>query len=360
MMRKQQAGFTLLETMVSLVILMVVSGIVMSGMLQMMNTQGTIANRTEMHTSVRSATELLTQEIGQAGKISLPTPPAGVVWAMTTGVIVPGDTPIPFPVTFNVTNPATGNPVLFEGERVIVDTGLNRETVQLTCTAGPGQCPFTSNAWTATFSNSHLANAPINVQGAFATGIVPPAAGVLPNPPLGYLGYPSTALTEGSTGTVLKLYGDINGDGNMVYVEYTCDWANAKGNGPILYRNQMPFDAAAKPAIDPSMAVLTSLDPQGNPNDANGNTVPCFKYQVQTIGGANAASLDRVFVTDVAVTLTVDTQNVDPTTGKVQTETKALLNVSPRNVFDAWELDSLLYTNRVHPTPSVTKTNLIP
>src|SRR5256884_10005082 len=72
MMRKKQAGFTLMETMVSLVVLLGVSAIVMSGMVQMMWTQGTISNRTEMHTSVRSATELLQQEIGQAGGASPP------------------------------------------------------------------------------------------------------------------------------------------------------------------------------------------------------------------------------------------------------------------------------------------------
>jgi len=76
MKRKQQAGFTLLETMVSLFVLLAISAIVMNGMNQMMMTQGTIANRTEMHTSVRGATELLEQEIGQAGRIALPPRPA--------------------------------------------------------------------------------------------------------------------------------------------------------------------------------------------------------------------------------------------------------------------------------------------
>ena len=73
MKRTRQSGFTLMETMVTLVIFLIVSAIVMSGIVQMMSTQGTVANRTEMHSSVRSATELLQQEIGQAGRISLPT-----------------------------------------------------------------------------------------------------------------------------------------------------------------------------------------------------------------------------------------------------------------------------------------------
>jgi len=65
-------GFSLLEMMVSLVVLLIVMSIVMSGMAQLTAGQGTIVNRTEMHRSVRGATELLQQEVGQAGRISLP------------------------------------------------------------------------------------------------------------------------------------------------------------------------------------------------------------------------------------------------------------------------------------------------
>jgi len=51
------------------------------------------------------------------------------------------------------------------------------------------------------------------------------------------------SVTDGSTGNVLKIFGDVNGDGRMVYVEYRCD--TAAGN---LYRQSVAFDAAAKPA----------------------------------------------------------------------------------------------------------------
>src|SRR5260221_4364819 len=75
--KKFQAGFSLLETMVAMAVLLGVGAIVMYGTLRMMNTQGTITNRTEMHSSVRSATELLQQEIGQAGRIAPPLDLAG-------------------------------------------------------------------------------------------------------------------------------------------------------------------------------------------------------------------------------------------------------------------------------------------
>ena len=373
-MRKKQAGFTLMETMVSLVVLLGVSAIVMSGLVQMMWTQGTITNRTEMHTSVRSATELLQQEIGQAGKISLPTPPAGVAWAMTTPVAINVNIGlITQAVTFNVFD-GVGNPVLYEGEWVTVDTGLNKEAVQLTCGAGPGNCQLPSNAWTATFYYNHVPGAilgtgtigvPISIPGAFSGGIIPPAAGVMPAPPAGYAGYPdfpagypvAPALNNGSTGTVLKLFGDVNGDGNLVYVEYTCV-PGTPANPGFLYRNQVNFwDNQVVPPLDPSMIVLTGV--LTNPNDANGNAVPCFNYQLQTKEGVNAAAKDLAFVTDVAVTLTVQTASPDPETHQLQTETKALLNVSPRNVYDAYDFATLDYANRIQPTPPLIKANIL-
>jgi hypothetical protein len=65
------------------------------------------------------------------------------------------------------------------------------------------------------------------------------------------------------------------------------------------------------------------------------------------------------YVIDVAVTLTAQTQIVDPQTGAFQQETKALLNVSPRNVFEVWNVASLGITNRVQPMPA-TVTSLLP
>jgi hypothetical protein len=51
------------------------------------------------------------------------------------------------------------------------------------------------------------------------------------------------------------------------------------------------------------------------------------------------------------VTLSVQTQDIDPVTRQFQIETKTLLNVSPRNVFHTWQLASMLETSRVQPTP---------
>ena len=107
----------------------------------------------------------------------------------------------------------------------------------------------------------------------------------------------------------------------------------------------MPFTAGAKPAYTVDMVLIDNIL-------ANPGGTPCFTYQTQSAGGVN-------YVTDVAITLTVRTQNRDVNTNDFQTESKALLNVSPRNVFNVWQLAGLGVTNRVQPTPA-TVTALLP
>ena len=297
------AGFSLLEMMISMVILLGVTGVVMSGLLQTTKTETTVQNRTEMHASVRSATELMQQEIGQAGRVSLP-PVTNI--QMTTAVTAGTN------VQATLTSGAAAG--MFANEYLVVDAGINQETVLVTSISG--------NNINGNFGLNHAANVPVAVQGGFGTGIVPET---------------SVGMTNGSDGTHLKLYGDINGDGNMVYIEYICDYANS-GN---LYRSSTPFSAGT---IVAKQVLLPNLASTGNPNGT-----ACFVYQERPVN-CNATTVP-CFVTDVAVTLTVQTQQPDPFTGLYQKETKALLNVSPRNVFDAYDL-STASNNRVQPMPS--------
>ena len=327
MISKPQNGFTLLETMVSLAVLLGVSAIVMSGMVQMMKTQSAVGNRTEMHASVRSATELLQQEIGQAGKISLGPPNVSV----TMAPVLSGSQNIIF-------TPSTGVTV-YPGEYLTVDLGNSQEVVAVT---------GTSASPSATFVKAHpSALTPVAALGAFATGVVPPDAASVTagcanaTLPTGgtYPGFPN-----GSTCTNLKLYGDVNGDGNLVYIEYTCS-QGTQANPGFLYRNQMLITAASKPANDNTMILLGNV--LANPNDANNNPVPCFNYQVRQIG-----NLPNYCVTNVALTLTVQTQNKDQQTQQFQPETKALLNVGPRNVIEVWGTANLVDSTRAQSMPA--------
>lgn len=313
--RRGEAGYTLLELIITTLIMTVVSGSAFSAILRLTKTNGTVSNRTEMHAGVRNATELLQQEIGQAGRITF----AAKSLKLSTVVAAPANGVV---VTLTSDPVATGISGLFVGEYVVIDAGNQEETVQLTAVnAGTKQI-------TANFTKTHALNAPVRVYGGFREGIIPPS-----NP-------------NGSTSSILKMFGDINGTGQMVYVEYRCVIQNGLGN---LIRRSMPFETVNKPAITADQSLLNNIT--DNPNGT-----ACFTYQV-------AQQNNDDFVTDVAVTLTVQTADRDPLTHLFDTETKALLNVSPRNVFNIWQLagqsTTSASTGRVQPTPA-SVTNLLP
>jgi len=297
---KREAGFSMLELLVAMGILVVVVGAAMGVLQRLVNSQQTIWNRTQMHAGVRSATELLQQEVGQAGRVVSLT--NGLTLGAAVGVGAQ---------TVAVTSPAGTDPVagMFPTELVTVGYDTTQETVALTA------IDTANKTITANFVNAHAAGVPVTVAGGFSSGIIP------------------TAVAAGSTGFVLKMFGDINSDGLPLYIEYTCDTANG-----LLYRNAMSWTVGAKPALDPSMVLLRNIT-------ANPLNAPCFTYQTQIVAGTP-------FVTDVAITLTVQTELVDPITKQKQQETKALLNVSPRNIFNVWELASIGLFDRVQPTPA--------
>jgi prepilin-type N-terminal cleavage/methylation domain-containing protein len=329
MRRDAQSGFSLPELLIAMAIMLLISGAAVTALMKMQGAQATIWNRTQMHSGIRGATEVLQQEVGQAGRIALPMNAAGVPYTVTMGAVAAGSNP----ATITSTKPAgDATEGMFLGQKLLVGVGANQETVTITA-------PPTATQITATFLNAHNAGEPVLALGAFGTGIVPPLASPSAYAP----GGPTFTYANGSTGTVLKLYGDINADGNMVYIEYTCD-TDTNNN---LYRNVMPWNtvSTSKPPISASKVLLSNV--MRNPG-----STPCFTYQTAVVGG-------NVYVVDVAITLTVQTQVIDPVTKQYQTQTKALLNVSPRNTFNAWQMASLGVSNRIQPMPP-TITLLLP
>jgi hypothetical protein len=288
---QSQAGFSLTEALVATSVLLLLFGAATNGLNQTVTFSRTTTNRAEMHGSVRGATELLQQEIGQAGRVTLPGPIA------LAGAVVKGTAQ-----TVALTTAAG----LFTGANVVIGTGMLGETVTITGIAG--------TSITANFTVDHAAGEPLQIYGGFGTGVVPPTQ------------------TNGSTGTVLKLYGDINDDGQMLYVEYTCDIATNS-----LYRNVMAWNAGSKPALTPGMVLLNNVI-------ANPGNSPCFTYQVEDVAGLK-------FVTGVAVTLSVHSQQKDAYSKQFQQATKTLLNVSPRNIFLVWTMESIGVHNRLQPMP---------
>jgi hypothetical protein len=287
---RAQAGFSLVEALVAVSVLLLLFSAATNGLNQTAILSKTVGNRTEMHGSVRGATELMQQEIGQAGRVALP----GAV-ALSAAVLKGLN-------SVSLTTSAG----LFTGAKAVIGTGNQEETVQLTAVAG--------NVVTGMFAKDHAAGEPVQVFGGFGTGVVPPS------------------MANGSTGTVLKLYGDVNDDGQMLYIEYTCDTA-----ANLLYRNVMAWDAAAKPVKTPEMVLLNNIIP--NPGNA-----PCFTYQTEVVSG-------NTYVIGVAVTLSVKSQQKDHFSKTFQQATKTLLNVSPRNIFLVWSMVSIGVTTRLQPMP---------
>jgi type II secretory pathway pseudopilin PulG len=344
---KSESGFSLAELMVATGLLLVVSSIVTSALMQMTQSQQTIWNRTEMHSGIRGATELLQQEVGQAGRISLPgkitlDPSSdGVTAAEIVTAILGADT------SCNAAAPLTG------ATQVALTTDSATETATsgiFADPAGPAYMLLTTmdgdsqetvkvgsvdsgSLITVCFSKPHAPGTVLLPMGSFATGIIP-----------------DSGIINASDGDSLKMYGDINGDGKMVYVEYTCDTANHK-----LYRQVFYFGDAKVAPTDNDILL-------GNIRDNPGGT-PCFTYQTtqnQTPPCCTVQGTAFNFVLDVAITLTVETEEIDPITRQKQTETKALLNVSPRNVFNAWMLASIGYTDRIQSTPTTVTALLAP
>ena len=343
--RASESGFSLVELLVGTTLLLVLGSLLTNTLMQASKHQQTISNRTAMHGGIRGATEQLQQEVGQAGGITLPTTSV----TMQTAVTVPSGTTPCVQVDGGWSGGVTATVTLSSiagmwagsttGIKLTTLDGDSSETIIVqTLTAASKQI-------TACFSRSHAANAKLMALGGFPEGILAPSPAY---------GAPWSATagtyTNGSDANRLKLFGDVNGDGTLVYVEYFCDNGDVGGSPTHnLYRNVMAFDAASKPAVTASQVLLGNV----YPNPPDGATArPCFKYQWVTIEG-------QQYVLDVAITLTVRTQQIDPVTKKYQTETKALLNVSPRNVFNTWMMAGLGETGRLQFTPP-TVTALLP
>src|SRR5260370_36212802 len=90
--------------------------------------------------------------------------------------------------------------------QLVIDTGDKEETVAVT------NLVTETKTFTGIFFIPHAAGVPVRVAGAFASGVVPTnyTCGLPP-------------VNCGSTPYILKLYGDINDDGIMQYIEYYCD-----------------------------------------------------------------------------------------------------------------------------------------
>ena len=217
-------GFSLLEALASTAILVVLSSATLSGLLAYQRAYSSLELKADMHSGLRGAAEMLSQEIGQAGKLSY----AGTTLSST---VIGGPT-AQLQSVASTTN-------IFTGEQLLIDAGLSQEIVTVTA--------VTSSSIKAVFQKSHASGTPVNGVGVFPQGVL-----------------------SSSTESELQLIGDINGDGTLVYAQYDCDTTAG-----TVSRSVTALPAAS---MNPSQVVLQGLTT--NPNGA-----PCFRYTTATAAG---------------------------------------------------------------------------
>src|ERR1043166_8882159 len=174
---RREAGFSLVELIVSFTVLLLVAGIALTALVYSQRIYMSQQSQADMHAGLRGAFELMTQEIGQAGALNF-----------TTQTLTP--TIHGCSSAQNVAISSSAN--IFVGEKLLVDTGGSQESVAVTAVG--------SNQITAIFTHDHAAGVLVTVRGVFPQGVL-----------------------SSSTSTSLKIVGDVNADGTLSYVQYDCE-----------------------------------------------------------------------------------------------------------------------------------------
>lgn len=265
------------------VVMLLVSGASLSMLTAYQKRSASTVLETNLQAGLRSAADLLAQEISQAGLLSF----------------------TPTTLTAGITGSAASQSVgvasvsgMFVGEKLQIDRGTQQEVVSITAIG--------TSSITGVFTQSHGAGAMVNAVGVFPQGIL-----------------------SSSTSTQLRLFGDINADGTMVYVRYDCSATSG-----TLSRSITPITASSS---SPGVILVDKVI-------ANSGGVPCFRYVSTTVGGST-------FVTSVSVTLTARSAQADPQTGGAITETKSFLGLASRNVVLGVAFANAGLTSRLQPTP---------
>jgi prepilin-type N-terminal cleavage/methylation domain-containing protein len=232
---KAEHGFSLPELMVSLLIFLPITAATFSLFSISIGEHGSEQSSAEMTQEARSALELMTEEISQAGTRR----DAGT--GTTTAI---AGSPTAQSVT--VASSSTFAP----GDYVEIDLGGNSELVQISAVG--------SNSITGVFRLAHnTIPTPVRLYSyPYLSGVIPPAG----------LGANSSTTT-----TTLRFFGDINSDGNVNFVEYAYDAANARitrsvtpltqvtKNSPIAFISNIKAGSPQFTLYTDSLGIVTSV-----------------------------------------------------------------------------------------------------
>jgi len=327
-------GFSLIEVLVSVIIITVL----MSAVFQFLrfNQQRYRGDQllAERNQGARSALELMTLELQQAGhNPNLSTTRSLTAAATQTGGIV----------SISVNNAAG----IFYGNLVEIGSSTsdsNREVVQVT---GDGTHTITSTSFPAIITLSHAANQPV------FTRSLPFPNGIL---------YNAAAVGTGQTVNVnlIQYFGDIEGNGSLRYGEYKlaelvpprtstlqCTTPSGPQNCHILELSRFitpimnPNIPASKSATSDTFSPLADnilAFPDGTGIFLNPDQKPIFQLNYDTFG--NLTYGFTTYVRSVDIDLTMQTVDKDPEVNEFRT-IRMRSHIVPTNINYAWGITLL-------------------
>ncbi|MBK7996687.1 MAG: prepilin-type N-terminal cleavage/methylation domain-containing protein [Blastocatellia bacterium] len=249
--KKNNKGFSLIELLITLAILLIVSAVIISAFTNTVKSLRRETSIAQRDSDVKRALQLMSLELEQAGTSPdiLNTNSANPT--TTTLQNATNVTATAYPSTFNnlsLSNTTSGFAVrgLYPGRRLILglpEGSNNSQTLQVASL--PNNC---TNPCTISVTNNGAKNHPA------ATPVTSPALpimfGILNPPPLTSGNLPLTATSKNVNR--IGFIGDILSNGRLQYVEYTYDAATSR-----IYRSLTPLNPN-----DPDNAAL-------NPNAPN-------------------------------------------------------------------------------------------
>jgi hypothetical protein len=215
---------------------------------------------------------------------------------------------------------------MYAGEILLVDPGPNEEPVTIVS--------LTSTSVNGIFANNHpTAGAVIYAIGVSPNGIVAPSTSATTPGGVSCVTVPTGVTytaTDGSTCNVLNVWGDLNSDGTLVYVRYTCNTTTTPGT---LTRSVTTITPGAN-TVSTAQTLLSTL----TPNPPSSAPTPCFQYDLSTQQiTVNGVTSTYYMIANIGLTLSVQTLKPDPLTGQYLTMTKSFLDLSPRNILAGYE-----------------------
>ncbi len=368
--KNSEAGFSLVELMISMALLMIIAGATISAMNSSQKRYRQSEAERALHQQMRGAIDQITQEISEAGLV-----PTGMelISGVTAGAVTTAGftTQIPTLTVAWATGGAQSITVssvagLFINENIWVGTGANAEAVTIgsinTSTKVITLNTTAPNTSGLSSPSGHAIGAPVFPRGIFPAGVLVPNA------------------TQGSTNSTLRLFGDINNDGVLNLVQYDCPQTGANTTSSLV-RSAWSFTTSSwvttnTPVLDNvtscqfSYTYTANLAGAADPTPLINNVI---RAPDNPLGTASTVQTNRFTLTDgtlpqfvvsIGITLTTCSQSGISETQTLYDQsgtganticlTKSFLNIQPRNVLAGYLQAQQIYNSDAEDTPADT------